>query len=806
MKNPVNPLILLILAQTMAFAQPIWNGKADTKWHKMFAKEFTITTPEQLAGLAKLVNEGKGFKDKTVKLGANIMLNDTAKWRSWAGSPPANKWIPIGASNKNLFNGTLDGSGYAVSGIYINSESSDQGLLRYLGKQGAVKNLGVKASYIKGKCNAGGIAGINAGVIAGSYSLAFVAGKEENDQRSELCGVGGIAGRNHGIIDCSHSAGTVAGKENAGGIAGKNYGIAGNSYFTGTVTGEYFVGGLAGINYGHLANSYSTGTVSGKSDVGGLAGGNLGNVSNSYFAGKFASAGGGGLVGIDIEGNVSASYYDVEASGRTYSGGGAGKTTAEMQSKAFADSLNLSASFLSMNAWTYEAGKYPVLSSNPAKTDMGVFFAGGNGTEKNPYIIKTRKHLEDFSMLVNMGSHFSGKHFRLGASIALNDTTGWQDWASSPPANVWDPIGVSLEAYIDKPFAGSFDGGGFVISGVYVNSETENAQGLFGYVGSGGAVKNLGVVASYIKGKKCIGGLAGNNKGGAISHSYFSGMVDGIDCAGGLVGFNNRNGTINGSYSTGIVKSKGITGGLVGDNYSEAMISDSYSASTVETDHLAGGLVGTNIGSTINSSYSTGAVSGEILVGGLIGSNRNEDTKPYTPGIISNSYSTGTVTGKEYAGGFAGSNGGKISNSYSSGAVKAIEGIREGRSCGGFVANNNGTISNSYSVGAVTGNGFVGSFVGNMMNMRSRNGKKESMVINSYYDKETNGQSDGVGVYDSGLYNNKGKAKVEIYGKTAKEMKQKATFKGWDFDNVWGISGDVNGGYPYLLNYNKSLP
>jgi hypothetical protein len=741
-------IILIILVQT-TFGQPIWNGKADTKWYKMFAKEFTITTPEQLAGLAKLVNGGKDFKDKTVKLGANIMLNDTANWQSWASSPPANKWIPIGTSRKrlflgtdsNFFNGTLDGNNFSVSGVYINSDSNDQGLLGYLGTQGTVENFGLAASYIKGRCNVGGIAGLSKyGRIINSYSSAFVTGEEENNIPSELCGAGGIAG----------------------------------------------------INKGYLINSYSTGTISGKNNIGGLAGRNHGIISNSYFAGKIASAGGGGLAGWNyMESGMNKSYYDMESSGSADNNGGIGKTTSEMQSKAFVDSLNISASFLSMNAWVYEAGKYPGLSSRPAKIDISSFFASGNGTEKNPYIINTRRHLEDFSMLVNMGHHFFGNHLKLGASIALNDTLGWQEWADNPPANVWTPIGI----YFYKPFKGNFNGGDFFVSGVYINSEAKNKQGFFGNVNSGGVVRNLGVIASYIKGKGNIGGLVGMNAGGIISSSYFSGIVDGVSegIIGGLVGYNE--GTINRSYSTGLVMGKHCTGGLVGINV-YGTISSSYSASVVETDYSAGGLVGLNNSGTINNSYSTGAVAGELYAGGLVGANNSEDLNnkiPYIHAIISNSYSTGAVTGKEYVGGFAGFNSGKISNSYSTGAVKETKGL----GCGGFVADNTGTISNSYSAGTVTGNGIVGGFVGNMRNWM-RNGKKESMVINSYYDKETNGQSDGVGNYYSGIYKDEGKAKAEIYGKTVKEMKQKATFKGWDFIQNWDISDTINGGYPYL--------
>jgi hypothetical protein len=52
-------LILQILAQTMSCAEkqpasPAWDGTADTAWYNDSQTEFTITTPEQLAGLAEL--------------------------------------------------------------------------------------------------------------------------------------------------------------------------------------------------------------------------------------------------------------------------------------------------------------------------------------------------------------------------------------------------------------------------------------------------------------------------------------------------------------------------------------------------------------------------------------------------------------------------------------------------------------------------------------------------------------------------------------------------------------------------------
>jgi hypothetical protein len=127
--------------------------------------------------------------------------------------------------------------------------------------------------------------------------------------------------------------------------------------------------------------------------------------------------------------------------------------------------------------------------------------------------------------------------------------------------------------------------------------------------------------------------------------------------------------------------------------------------------------------------------------------------------------------GNYNAGGFAGFNEGTISNCYFSGKVKGQE------NAGGIAGKNDGTIINCYSTGMVEGQRDVGGLVGK--NYSVSGGK----IRGSYYDKEKSGKSE----FMDG-------------GKTSAEMKQKSTYKGWDFDKVWGISGEVNGGYPYLLN------
>ncbi len=411
---------------------------------------------------------------------------------------------------------------------------------------------------------------------------------------------------------------------------------------------------------------------------------------------------------------------------------------------------------------------------------------------QSEFTITTAEAFAGFAVLVNGGNNFMGKTVKLGVDIKLNSTINWQSWASSAPVNVWTSIGTSA-----KPFSGTFDGGGFVISGVYINSASyEQSLGLFGYVSSNGTIKNLGITASYIKGKTQVGGLVGYNNG-TIINSYFYGTVAGIEYVGGLVGKNTSGGTISFSYSTVTVTGERYVGGLVGYNASSlasnssilvSSIISSYSISVViGTGNDVGGLVGGNWG-IIVSSYFSGTVTGLGNVGGLVGDNNGGS-------MIDNSYSIGTVKGNENIGGLAGFNGGgKINVSYSEMTVTGIKNI------GGFVGqnSNDGIINNSYSTGTVVGEHYVGGFIGWNLGTISYSysigivagvsftggfaGIDRGNITFCYYNKETSRQSDT------------GKGE----GKTTAEMKLKATFVGWDFVNIWNISIAINSGYMHL--------
>jgi hypothetical protein len=229
----------------------------------------------------------------------------------------------------------------------------------------------------------------------------------------------------------------------------------------------------------------------------------------------------------------------------------------------------------------------------------------------------------------------------------------------------------------------------------------------------------------------------------------FKGVFDGSDFVVSGVYVNNSSSDYQGFFGyigdSGMVKNIGVA------------------ASHVKGKNRVGGLAGLN-GGVIKHSYFSGMVTGQKDVGGFVGVHLGP--------MISSSYSTGKVTGQKNVGGFAGSTAfGATGDCYSLSMVAGQEDV------GGFSGSNEiSRLYNIYSTGAVTGRRNVGGLIGD--------GYK-GMAKNSYYDEKMSKQRNS--------YNG--------MGKTTEEMKHKATFEGWDFEKVWGISSEVNDGYPYLLGF-----
>ncbi|MEX2396441.1 MAG: GLUG motif-containing protein, partial [Balneolales bacterium] len=381
-------------------------------------------------------------------------------------------------------------------------------------------------------------------------------------------------------------------------------------YTTGKIesSGQY-IGGIAGRLYeSDIEQSYSRASVSGDARIGGLVGeaGSTTTITNSYATGPVLSDDTeGGLVAVGSIHTVNNSFWNTETTNQISSkGGGTGLTTTEMHDADEYTDWDFD------DVWAMDAGEndgYPYLRA--------AYFAGGAGTEADPFEISNVYHLQ------NMKDHLEA-HFIVINDIDASVTENWNDGEG------WEPIGNG-----DDPFVGSLDGGGFPIKNLYINREEENPIGLFGEAGDGSILTNIGLEDAHISGRSAVGALAGNNRGD-ISNVYVTDVdISSVaNVLGGLVGGNY--GEISSSYTTGEVNSEGDDiGGLAGYLF-EGAINNSYAnvAVTSTGSRGVGGLVGWNhVNSTVNNSYSLGAVEGAEEFGGLIGRIRDG-------GVVTNSF------------------------------------------------------------------------------------------------------------------------------------------------------------------------
>ena len=267
------------------------------------------------------------------------------------------------------------------------------------------------------------------------------------------------------------------------------------------------------------------------------------------------------------------------------------------------------------------------------------------------YYISTAKQLKEFADKVNDDS---GKYTDIDAE--LTDDIDLSEICSEEKGDSWTPIGTS----IGNSYRGTFDGNGHTISGLYINSSSDNYQGLFGYVSGSGKVQNLSVSGSVsVSGGEYVGGIVGYNSSGTVTNCAFSGTVTGTDdYVGGVVGVNSGN-VIN-CTNTGSVSVSGgdRVGGVVGDN--RGHVKNCYNTGTVTgtgTDEWVGGVVGVN-SSSVTNCYNTGNISGYKYVGGVVGDNSSieEDNSSnvencYNIGEVSGSLSpVGGVVGCNYSG------------------------------------------------------------------------------------------------------------------------------------------------------------
>ena len=264
------------LGSKVANAENIWNDTADTSWYKNSVNKFTISSAEQLAGLAELVNNGNDMNGKTIILANDIYLNQ---------DEGSQVFEPIACVTSGVeFSGIFDGAGHTIYRLYRTEpdDSTEGGLFGTIGKYGVVRNVIIDQSYVIQ--NAGAVAAKNYGTIMFCENMGRII---DADSKSN-CYVGGIVGMNYGMVyGCANKGRVTSLYGYAGGIAGYNTTINGcikACYNSGSVeSGGSSSGGIVGYNIsiGTVEDCYNIGNVSGSatanftnyaSSVGGIVG------------------------------------------------------------------------------------------------------------------------------------------------------------------------------------------------------------------------------------------------------------------------------------------------------------------------------------------------------------------------------------------------------------------------------------------------------------------------------------------------------------------------------------------------------
>lgn len=560
------------------------------KLYKPVGGCYEISDADELYAYASIVNgtlaeERAAEPTACGKLTADIVVNQNVLTDeqgnskvnsngSYNGTAPVNVWTPIGNST-NKFQGSFNGQGHTISGLYFNnSETDNVGLFGYTGAV-SIDNVGVVDSYFRG--------GQNVGSIVGQAELTVT-----------------VSGKISKVLTVtkSYNKGVVTGTGNVGGLVGKNGNVK-FSYNMGSVTGNSNVGGLVGSNIYQNQNkfeingSYNVGLVKKGTGMGNAVlgegcptdGSQIGAVKNVYYLDGFGDACLGAFPMTSYEfadGFVAITLHN----DRSVTGGGA-------------------------DIWGQVVGadKTPTLTGE-------IRFLLKDGC----FEIANEEDLYFFAAAVNNGVD-SKVCVKLTADIKVNEnvltSAGELNTAPVGGFKEWTPIGNWY-----NPFQGTFHGQGHTISGLYFNDTDAEDVGLFGDVYGTVVIDGVGLVDSYINAGSWGGGLVGYARGSlTISNSYNASSVTSFDTFGGLVGAANgvddeTSGilTISNSYNIGSLNGRGFGGGLVG--YADALVvSNSYNVGSI---YISGSGEGAYVGgitssvddaSTVTNSFNYGSIS-----------------------------------------------------------------------------------------------------------------------------------------------------------------------------------------------------
>lgn len=611
----------LLLAAVMVYLLPMmaWGqGRQPSGDGNSEGSAYQISERAHLEWMAdQIANQSTTFDGKFFKLTQNIDLGSTA-------------WTPIGMEDgytfTKYFAGTFDGDGYTISGLHIPASVSgeDKGLFGQVGQNGVIKNLGVVIAP-EGICisdlrtiKAGGIVGEakqctieNCYVTGGGI---YCDGDFPTWDAEFTILMGSIAGiaENTTIQNCYGTTDITLEFDNAVAYANlattgiRIAGIVGSRWDTDvTITNCWYSGELrAHAKTIDSSHCYACGITNQASAI-----------SNCLVLSRRIDA------SVDTNQNDQDNYHvssnAIAQSSNSFttnyvsplttlngveSGYGDEKDGTKWDNKT--DGAAPLSTWITTGKWAANS-EWDNCMPTLKKEDGSPF----QSSTKQPYAFKEIISISTAAELaaINTNAAYLAGPYKLTNDIDLSSYNGGS----------WTPIGT-VTPDVDTPFRGTFNGDGYVISGL--NVDLPNDAGLFGTIDNG-TVENLGVKyetlrstsdgTMYSSGTAYVGGIAGEIKNNATIRNCYA---------------------VGGSLITETSYAENAGGGIIGKG-SESTILNCYSIcdniSLLCTGSVTGGgIAGTGRNLTVNNCYAISKIKGisggdggggSSIAGGIIG-------------------------------------------------------------------------------------------------------------------------------------------------------------------------------------------
>lgn len=249
-----------------------------------------------------------------------------------------------------------------------------------------------------------------------------------------------------------------------------------------------------------------------------------------------------------------------------------------------------------MNVWAQSANTINA-ATNYSETEWEHYaadnYAGGTGTKDDPYLISTPEQFMKLAVEIENlgqvddnwdGDYTKGKYFKQTADLVFNEGVMNKVSGASGDASIIDNstlrtfkgIGYKAGDVDYQRFAGTYDGDGHAIIGMYHNNAKNSGSGVFNFI-EGATIRNLIVKEAYINANANVGLVVGYADAGSLIINCQSSGI--IYCGGsyhaGIVGALQSSKMLN-CFSDAWVWAKNQTGGLCGRIMKSAYVGNSY--------------------------------------------------------------------------------------------------------------------------------------------------------------------------------------------------------------------------------------